>query len=460
MRLDPEHRANLYDMNNQTQAAAAQTPQRTFADLGIAGNVLQIIQQRKITIPTPIQEQSIPVVLQGSDVIGIAQTGTGKTLAFLLPIFQRLLTQPTRGQVLILVPTRELAAQVEEVVRWFSHVTRLYSAVIVGGASMYKQVNELKRNPQFIVATPGRLIDHLEQRTVNLSQTKYLVLDEADRMFDMGFAPQIKKIMQHLPAVKDRQTVLFSATMPSEISALVNQYMQSPVRVEIAASGSTAAGVAQEMIIIDAAHQQQALLSIIKPIKETILIFTRTKHRAKKLTITLRKMGYKAEELHSNLSLAQRKRSVAAIQSKKSQILIATDIAARGIDISHIELVINYDLPDNPEDYVHRIGRTGRAGRLGKAISFVMSDQAYDIRRIQKLIDVQIQQVHLDDIPSAQLKAGSSAPSSGYRGRGGSRGGQRRGGFGGGFKGGFRGRRSGGPSRGQGGSRGGFQRSQ
>lgn len=384
----------------------------TFASTGIRGPILDVLKQRSIITPTPIQDQAIPVLLAGNDLIGIAQTGTGKTLAFVLPILQRLIENP--GRLLIVVPTRELAFQVEEVCRWFVRVVHIYSTVIIGGASMQQQISALQRKPQIIVATPGRLIDHLEHKTVELHTVNYVVLDEADRMFDMGFAPQIQTILKHLPDTDHRQTALFSATMPPAIGALVRKYMHTPVQVEIATSGTTASGVKQEMIIIDKQHQESALLELLAGKKEAMLIFTRTKYKAKALTRRLRDKGYHVEELHSNRSLFQRKQAVAAVQSKRSQILVATDIAARGIDIAHLGMVINYDLPDNPEDYVHRIGRTGRAGRIGRAISFVLSDQGQEIRKIQQLIDVQIEQIHLTEVPSGQL---STASSSGNRRR-------------------------------------------
>lgn len=430
--------------NNTIVHTSATSAQQTFAEIGIQGKILDIINRRSISTPTPIQHQAIPLVTQGKDLIGIAQTGTGKTLAFVLPILQHMSRGASTGdRMLVLVPTRELAYQVDEVCRWFTSTLRLYSEVIVGGASMYKQISGLKRKPQIIIATPGRLIDHLKQRTVELSRVKYLVLDEADRMFDMGFAPQIQQILKQLPAAQQRQTVLFSATMPDAIALVVKQYMNAPVRVEIAVTGTTAKDVQQEMIIIDKLHHREALLAVLKEYKnESVLIFSRTKHQAKKLTQLIRAEGYKAEELHSNLSLAQRTRAVAAMQSRRSQILIATDIAARGIDIAHLGLVINFDLPTNPEDYIHRIGRTGRAGRVGRAISFVISDQGQELRRIQRLIDVQIQQVHLPQVPSAQLTHSAQPQSYGRRGgyRGGGRrtGGARRGSGGGQRSGGHR----------------------
>lgn len=386
----------------------------SFADLGINKVVLAELNKRSITTPTPIQAQAIPNVLKGDDVIGIAQTGTGKTLAFLLPLIQ-LMSKEDR--IVILAPTRELAIQTQDTCEWFKQSFQIRSAVIVGGVPIHKQFADLKKNPQIIVATPGRLIDHLKQKTINLSKARFLVLDEADRMFDMGFAPQIKEIFKHIPSAQERQTLLFSATMPDAIARMITEHMRQPVRIEVAVQGTAAANVQQEIIVIDNANRKDALLELLKENKGTTLIFTRTKFQAKKLTQWLRNEKYTVEELHSNRSLPQRKKAVAAIQSGKSKILIATDIAARGIDISKITLVINFELPDQAEDYVHRIGRTGRAGRAGKAVSFVLSDQGDQLFQIQKLIDQRIEQTHLETVPSAELKVSAPRRNSGNRGQ-------------------------------------------
>lgn len=400
----------------------------TFASLPIDTRILEILTRKKIIAPTPIQKQSIPPLVSGSDCIGIAQTGSGKTLAFAIPLLQHL--AKNSGRALILAPTRELAFQIQETVRWFERSMNLRSTVIIGGASMHKQLSELRQKPQIIVATPGRLIDHLQQKNITLSDVGFLVLDEADRMFDMGFAPQIKQILKYLPPKQDRLTALFSATMPDAIAKLIAEHMRQPVRVEISTPGTTAKEIQQEVIIIDSDHRKDALIELINETPGTILIFTRTKYQAKQLSRFLRDGRYKTEELHSNRSLAQRKQAMAAVQSGKSKILVATDIAARGIDISHITLVVNYELPDNPEDYVHRIGRTGRAGKLGRAVSFVLSNQSHELQQIQRLINAQIEQTHLTSVPSAQLtpargRSGSFGGSRGRGGRGGRSGGGR-----------------------------------
>lgn len=380
------------------------TPQKTpsFSNLGLREDILSTLREHKITTPTPIQERTIPVARQGTDVLGIAQTGTGKTLAFVLPMLEYLMKH-REHVALIVLPTRELAIQVDEVVKWFSRRFHLFSEVIIGGAPMHHQRQGLKRKPNIIVATPGRLIDHMNQKNIQLGHVHFLVLDEADRMFDMGFAPQIKKILQALPHVDERQTLLFSATMPDNIANMVRDHMHAPVRVEIATSGTPASGIYQEMIIIDKQHQQMALLSVLAEVKGSALIFTRTKHRAKKLTLILRNAGYRTEELHANRTLAQRKKAVAAMLSGTAQFLIATDIAARGIDIPDLSIVINLELPDNPDDYIHRIGRTARAGKSGRALSFVLSDQGDQLHRIQKLLNANIQQVQIPNVPVAQL---------------------------------------------------------
>ncbi|HYE60223.1 MAG TPA: DEAD/DEAH box helicase [Candidatus Kapabacteria bacterium] len=353
-----------------------------FNGLGIAPNLLAILQGHKYLNPTPIQAQAIPVALEGNDVIGIAQTGTGKTLAFGLPMIQRLSFH--KGQGLVLVPTRELALQVDETLRKIGHTLRLKTAVVIGGASMGMQVSQLRQNPHIIVATPGRLVDHIKQKTVSLQNVKVAVLDEADRMLDIGFAPQINQILSLLS--RDRQTLLFSATMPNEIADMAGKHMKMPLRIEVAPAGTSAAKVTQELFIVGKDMKMQLLDKILTDNPGTVLVFSRTKHGAKKIAAAIRHMNHTAVEMHSNRSLAQRRAALDGFKSGKFRILVATDIAARGIDVTGISLVINYDLPDNPEDYVHRIGRTGRAGNAGKAISFVAPEERGDIRHIERVI--------------------------------------------------------------------------
>jgi len=358
----------------------------SFYGLGIAPQILDILQKNKFTTPTPIQNQAIPVAIQGKDMIGIAQTGTGKTLAFVIPIIQRLAA--IKGKALILLPTRELALQVDEVLARIGGPVGTRTAVLIGGASMGNQFAALRRNPHVIVATPGRLIDHLEQNTLSLDLVRVLVLDEADRMLDMGFSTQIKKILSRVP--RDRQTMLFSATMPPEISRLAAEYMKLPFRIEVATAGTAAERVEQEVFVVEKNDKTRLLEKVLEEYKGTVLVFSRTKHGAKRLTRSVKSMGHTAAEIHANRSLAQRKEALDGFKTGRYRVLVATDIAARGIDVTGIELVVNYDLPDRAEDYVHRIGRTGRAGRAGKAISFAQPEEQRDVRDIERLIRSQL----------------------------------------------------------------------
>ncbi len=357
-----------------------------FYGLGIAPKLLEALDKNTFTNPTPIQAQSIPVALKGEDVIGIAQTGTGKTLAFGVPMIQRLAAVKGRG--LVILPTRELALQVDETFQKIGRHINLRTAILIGGASMHRQKQDLAKKPHIIVATPGRLIDHLEQKTVDLSNVRVLVLDEADRMLDMGFEPQIRRILQAVP--KERQTMLFSATMPVEIVNIANRYMKQPTRVEIARAGTAAEKVTQEVYFLSRDEKPMLLEQLLGKYEGTVLVFTRTKHGASKLTRILKRSGHRAAEIHSDRSLSQRRRALEGFKTGEFRILVATDIAARGIDVKDIELVVNYDLPDNPDDYVHRIGRTGRAGKAGHAISFATPDQKMDVKTIEKLIRAQI----------------------------------------------------------------------
>lgn len=390
----------------------------TFASLGIAPDILSVLTQMKIITPTPIQHQAIPTGLEGKDIIGIAQTGTGKTLAFGIPLLQRLKQGP--GRALIIVPTRELAQQVEESIRPIAMKLGIGLAVFIGGASMHLQRQMIKRNPRVLIATPGRLIDHLEQRTITLREVNALVLDEADRMLDMGFAPQIQKILKTVPA--DRQTLLFSATMPAAIAQIATHYMKLPVRVEVAPAGTAADRVEQHVIIALKDDKTKLLDSLLKESEGNALIFVRTKHGAKKLTTSLRALGHGTAEIHSNKSLPQRKEALAGFKSGKYRLLVATDIAARGIDVVGLAMVVNYDLPDNPEDYVHRIGRTGRAGLAGQAVSFATPDQRGDIKTIERLIRTTLSVSEMPGLP-AYIPSSAPAQRRPYRGGGG---GQRR----------------------------------
>ncbi len=356
-------------------------PPQNFEGLGIAENLLAVVQRLKYTIPTPIQHQAIPVAISGKDLIGIAQTGTGKTLAFGIPMIQRLGTLDGKG--LVLLPTRELALQVEEVLKKIGAPLGLRTAVLIGGAPMGTQLHALRNRPHIVVATPGRLLDHVQQKSVNLGHYTIVVLDEADRMLDMGFAPQIKRVLQALP--RERQTMLFSATMPQEIVKLATQFMQLPLQIEVARAGTLVETVEQEFFIVHRDDKLRLLDTLLARHVGAILIFSRTKHGAKKICRAVAAMGHRAAELHSNRSLNQRRAALDGFKSGQYRILVATDIAARGIDVSNIEVVVNFDIPDDPEDYVHRIGRTARAGKAGRAITFVAPDQRGRVRDIERL---------------------------------------------------------------------------
>lgn len=368
-----------------------------FDDLGIAPDLLMAVNRLKFSSPTPVQHESIPAGLQGKDIVAIAQTGSGKTLAYGIPMFQRL-SKTKRGTGLILVPTRELAIQVEEALASLGHSMNMRSIVLIGGASIAVQRNALKKRPRIIVATPGRLMDLMSRRTVNLDNVAVFVLDEADRMLDMGFIPDIKKIMKSIPA--NRQTMLFSATMPKEIEAIAEKLMTDPVHVETDRSGATPAEVSHEMFVIKNQDKSRLLALKIAKCSGPVLVFTRTKRMAKKLAGRVKDMGFATAEIHSNRSLLQRQKALDGFKRGKYQVLIATDIAARGIDVTGIELVVNYDMPANSEDYVHRIGRTGRAGKTGHAVSFATIAQKGAIRSIERFMKTTLAISTIPTLPS------------------------------------------------------------
>jgi len=374
----------------------------SFYGLGIAPKILDILDKMKFTVPTPIQNKTIPTSLEGKDIIGVAQTGTGKTLAFAIPIIQRL--SQRKGRALILVPTRELAIQVDEVFQDIAPLFSIRTAVIIGGAPMGLQLKALRKNPRVIIATPGRLVDHMDRRTVLLADVNVLVLDEADRMLDMGFLPSIEKIIKFIP--RNRQTMLFSATIPGEIIRIASAHMKLPVHVEVAPSGTTAEHVIQEVFIVKKSSKERLLIKLLDQYHGPVLIFSRTKIGAKKITRALRQMNRRAAEIHSNRSLGQRREALEGFKEGKYKILVATDIAARGIDVTGIELVINYDLPDDTENYVHRIGRTGRAGHKGRAISFATPEQGADVKSIERLIKTALSIVAHPDLPRERFIEG------------------------------------------------------
>jgi len=356
---------------------------KDFYGLGIAPGILEVIANKlNFKIPTPIQERSIPILIEGKDLMGVAQTGTGKTLAFGIPLVQRVLQGIGNG--LVVVPTRELALQIDETLKKIGTPLGLRTAVIIGGEPISKQIRDLHRSPQIIIGTPGRILDHLEQKTLSLSKVGILVLDEADRILDMGFAPQLQRILFILP--KNRQTMLFSATMPEQIISIAKTYMKLPIRVEIARSGTTVKDVTQELFFVKKEEKPRLLEKMLQDYRGSVLVFCRTKYSAKKIAALVRALGHKSVEMHGNRSLSQRKDALEGFKTGRYRVLIATDIAARGIDVTNIELVLNYDLPENPEDYVHRIGRTARAGITGRAISFAEPNQKADVRSIERLI--------------------------------------------------------------------------
>ncbi len=354
----------------------------SFDGLGIAPRILEALDRMRFTVPTPIQHKAIPIAIEGKDVIGVAQTGTGKTLAFAIPIIQHL--SRGKGRCLILAPTRELALQIDETFQKIAPLFGIRTAVIIGGASMNMQLKALRRNPRVLVATPGRLVDHMNRRTVFLTDVNILIIDEADRMLDMGFKPQIERIIKFVP--KNRQTMLFSATIPGEVMAIATAHMKLPVHIEVAPSGTAPELIIQELFIVRKEAKKQLLAKLLRQYHGPVLLFSRTKIGARKITRLVREMGHNAAEIHSDRSLSQRREALDGFKTGKYRILIATDIAARGIDVIGIELVINYDLPDDTEHYVHRIGRTGRAGHEGRAISFATPEQGGDVRNIEKLI--------------------------------------------------------------------------
>ena len=321
------------------------------------------------------------------------------------------------------MPTRELALQVDENLRKLGTSLGLRTASLVGGEAMGRQMQSIKRNPHIVIATPGRLIDHLKRGSLRLDDVEILVLDEADRMFDMGFAPQLREIMKRIP--KERQTVLFSATMPDAILKLASMHMATPIHIEIAPSWTTVECIDQEVYVVRKEEKYAQLEKLLSQYNGSILVFTRTKHGARALARNLKQTGHRVAEIHSNLSFSQRCEAMAGFKNKKHRILVATDIAARGIDVSGIELVLNYDLPDNSEDYVHRIGRTARAGNIGKAISFAMPSQGKDIRAIERLIDKKLNLTEFSKLEPANMRPTysrrGSTMSFGWSSRGGGR---------------------------------------
>lgn len=388
-------------MSHETPGGDAQ-----FSDFGLSSKLLGRLAALAYVTPTPIQTKTIPLGIEGKDVIGLAQTGTGKTLAFALPMLHHLGRSDKKG--LVIVPTRELAAQVAETFQKIGDELALRGALLIGGAAMSQQFAALSRDPHILVGTPGRILDHLERGPKLLSQVGVLVLDEADRMLDMGFAPQIKRILEHVP--RERQTLLFSATMPPEIGRIAATHMKNPVKVEVARSGTVAAKVDQKLFLVEREQKNQLLGKLLGEYKGTVLVFSRTKYGAKRVCRMVQDMDHTAAEIHSNLTLSQRRRSLEGFKCGTYRVLVATDIAARGLDVTDIELVINYDLPEKADDYVHRVGRTGRAGKTGQAISFVTRDQRGKVREIERLTRVPLSLSPLPKLPPAPVSQRRGRP--------------------------------------------------
>ena len=391
-------------------------PITSFADLRLAEPLMRAISEAGYTQPTPIQAQAIPHVINGGDVLAAAQTGTGKTAGFTLPILHHLLNKPLAGRkpgrprVLVLTPTRELAAQVEESVRIYGTHTSIRSMVMFGGVNINPQITSLRKPLDILVATPGRLLDHAGQKTVDLSGVEILVLDEADRMLDMGFIRDIRKVLALLP--KQRQNLLFSATFSDEIRGLATGLLNNPIEISVARRNTTSELVDQGVVITEQSHKRELVSHIIRGKGwHQVLVFTRTKHGANRLAEKLVKDGLSAAAIHGNKSQAARTRALAGFKDGKISVLVATDIAARGLDIDQLPQVVNFELPNVPEDYVHRIGRTGRAGSPGSALSLVDSSEIKLLKDIEKLIKRPIDRIEIPDWdPSTIVRTPSARP--------------------------------------------------
>ncbi len=361
----------------------------TFKDLNITESILKAIEEKGYTVPTAIQEKAIPAALAGRDVLGCAQTGTGKTASFAIPIIQQIVQNKTsvkrRGiKALILTPTRELALQINECIGDYSKYTGVRYGVIFGGVNQNPQVDMLRRGVDILVATPGRLLDLMNQGYIRLDDIRYFVLDEADRMLDMGFIHDIKRLLLKLP--KEKQTLFFSATMPDVLVSIMNSLLKNPVKISVTPKSSTVSAIEQKVYFVEKKEKSQLLISILQQSDvQSVLVFSRTKHNADKIVKVLSKAGIGSQAIHGNKSQSARQTALGNFKSGKTRVMIATDIASRGIDINELPLVINYDLPEVPETYVHRIGRTGRAGHAGTALSFCSQEERKLMNDIQKL---------------------------------------------------------------------------
>ena len=394
---DPETADEVPDDAVPTQSAAlaaaeAATVDVTFLDLGLSAQMLRALTDAGYTRPTPIQAQAVPLAMKGRDLMGLAMTGTGKTAAFTIPIIERLTGGPGRTRALILTPTRELCQQVEESFKKYGRHSGLQVISVYGGVGYEPQTKALRGGVDVVVATPGRLIDHLEKQNVAFDELEVLVLDEADRMLDMGFAPQINKIVAQLD--KYRQTLLFSATMPPEVEALARKYLRKPVVLQVGRR-SAAATTVTHFVYPCPKEKKSALLALLmkEHHMESVLVFTRTKHGADKVVKHLAKEGIAADALHADKTQGQRTKALADFKKGTTKVLIATDIAQRGLDISHISHVINFDVPQQAEDYIHRIGRTGRAAKTGDAFTLMSADEIGMVRTIERMMGKPIPRV-------------------------------------------------------------------
>jgi len=424
----------------------------SFTNLGLSKPILKAIEDQGYTTPSPIQLQAIPLVLEGKDVLAGAQTGTGKTAGFTLPILEMMMHKSKqkkrlKARALILTPTRELAAQVHQNVVDYSKYLPFTSAVVFGGVGINPQKSKLKNGVDILVATPGRLLDLIGQGALDLSEVEFFVLDEADRMLDMGFVHDIKKVLKMLPS--DKQSLLFSATFSSSIKTLADNLLNSPTLIEVAKRNTSGSNISQVIHFVDKGRKKELLTHLIKRDNwHQVLVFTRTKHGANKLTQHLELEGIKASAIHGNKSQGARTKALADFKANTIQVLVATDIAARGIDIDQLPHVINFELPNVPEDYVHRIGRTGRAGNDGVALSLVCVDEHEFLHDIEKLIKKNIEKVEIPGYAVDPTIQPEPVKKQGGRGRGGNGGGRGRGGNGGQSRGNGGGQSRGGNSRG------------
>lgn len=381
---------------------------KNFKDLGLPSSLVEALSRMQITVPTQIQEETIPLAIAGTDILASAQTGSGKTVAYSMPLIMKLMDNP-KSRALILTPTRELAEQVHRTLNQILGKTGQFNTVLlIGGASMGKQIGELKRRPQLIVGTPGRINDHLNRRTLALHETRFLIIDEADRMLDMGFGIQLEQIAEYLP--EEKQTLMFSATLPPNIDKLTKKYLRNPKRVAVGSVVQAAPKIKQEIMHTSVSEKFNLLLDQLNQREGSVIIFVKTKHGTERLSDRLKEHGHTSDAIHGDLPQRRRERVIQGFRSKKNRIMVATDVAARGLDIPHVMHVINYDLPQCPEDYIHRIGRTGRAGAEGHALCIVSPEDGQKWRAICKLMGLQAPAQEKNKAPFAKPFRGRFKP--------------------------------------------------